>query len=100
MLGLVQRLLPFPGLFELLSLLSERFSYWFDKWSASGLPPLRQAWLDHAFGLGEEIEVRSSPSETSGRFVDLDEDGALLLERRDGSRFRVTAGDVQLVGQS
>ena len=75
-----------------------RLLIWRDEWNLKGMAPLRQAWLDRAKGLGDEIIVRSATTETTGRFLDLDDDGALMLERPDGTVIRIAAGDVFFEG--
>jgi len=70
-----------------------RFHHWYQCWREQGFAPLRAAWLGRARGLGEGIRVRLPGEETSGRFVGLDGDGALLLEQ-GAHRRRIAAGDV------
>src|SRR5260370_41264490 len=62
-------------------------------WLESGFPTIREAWLRRARGLGQSIELRQNGTVLTGRFADLDRDGALLLDTVDGRR-RITAGDV------
>ncbi|HEX6840250.1 MAG TPA: biotin--[acetyl-CoA-carboxylase] ligase [Stellaceae bacterium] len=66
---------------------------WYERWREEGFPPLRQAWLARARGLGESIRVRLQGEEARGRFAGLDEDGALLLDEGTARR-RIGAGDV------
>jgi BirA family biotin operon repressor/biotin-[acetyl-CoA-carboxylase] ligase len=80
-----------------LARLSEDFTRWRKCWAAEGLAPVRQAWLDHAVGLGQEIVVRIGNKAETGRFEALDANGALILRRGDGEARTVTAGDVFLV---
>ena len=54
---------------------------------------MRRAWLARANGLGEAVRVRLERSTLLGRFLDLDEEGALLLEAEEGRR-RIAAGEV------
>jgi BirA family transcriptional regulator, biotin operon repressor / biotin---[acetyl-CoA-carboxylase] ligase len=75
-----------------------RLMVWRDEWNQNGMTPIRQAWLDRAMGLGDVITVRSATGETTGRFLDLDDDGALMLERSDGVIIRIAAGDVFFEG--
>ncbi len=65
-------------------------------WERDGFAAIRQAWLDHAVGLGEEIVVRSAKEEQHGVFEALDDTGALLLRLPGGSLKTITAGDVFL----
>ena len=71
-----------------------------DSWLDDGFAPLREAWLRHAQGLGQEIEVRLPRETLKGVFQDLDGDGTLLLRLADGSTRRIAAGDVYLPGES
>ncbi|MEM7168899.1 MAG: biotin--[acetyl-CoA-carboxylase] ligase [Pseudomonadota bacterium] len=82
-----------------LALLGGRFAHWFDIWIASGFSALRDAWLARAYGLGREISLREPAVPSNGQFVDLDLDGAMVLEQPDGQRCRVTTGDVQVMDQ-
>ena len=77
----------------LLGAFVRHFDLWVGCWEADGFTPLRDAWLRRATGIGETIRVRLDRSTFTGRFVDLDADGALLLDAADGRR-RVTAGEV------
>lgn len=64
-----------------------------DRWLRDGFAPLRAAWLERAYGLGGTVGVRLPRERLSGRFVDLDRDGVLLLETAEGPR-RVAAGEI------
>jgi BirA family biotin operon repressor/biotin-[acetyl-CoA-carboxylase] ligase len=63
-------------------------------WERDGFTPIRSAWMAHAMGLGEAMVLRTAQEETKGRFMDLDQDGALLMEVEGGAIRRVAAGDV------
>jgi BirA family biotin operon repressor/biotin-[acetyl-CoA-carboxylase] ligase len=78
----------------LLEALAGRLVQWYGRWQAEGFAPVRAAWLNRATGLGEPIEVRLDQESLQGRFVALEEDGALSLELPQGDRRRVTVGDV------
>ena len=80
-----------PGL--LLEAFAHHFESWHRRWLAEGFAPVRRAWLDRASGLGEAVRVRLERATLLGRFLDLDEEGALLLEGEEGRR-RIAAGEV------
>lgn len=67
---------------------------WRRRWSSAGIGPVRDAWLDRAYGLGGEITVRTPRESLTGQFNGLDKDGALLLGSAAGAVRRITAGDV------
>jgi len=69
------------------------FARWARCWREEGFAPVRAAWLAAASGLGERISVRFERSTLLGRFHDLDDDGALVLDATEGRR-RIAAGDV------
>ncbi len=78
-------------------LVMERLAYsmdhWILCWKEHGFALIRKAWKDNARGLGQDIIVRLPGEEIRGRFVDLDERGALILAAA-GKRRHITAGDV------
>ena len=69
------------------------FATWAGRWCEAGFAPVRAAWLARASGLGEPIRVRLESTTLCGRFLDLDDDGALVLDGEDG-RKRIAAGEV------
>ena len=69
------------------------FEIWVRRWHAGGFAAVREAWLARASGLGEKVRVRLERSTLCGRFLDLDADGALVLEGPQGRR-RIAAGEV------
>ena len=80
-----------PGL--LLAGFAHHFEYWYANWRTEGFAPIRHAWLARAGGLGEPVQVRLEKATLLGRFLDLDEEGALVLEG-EGGRRRIAAGEV------
>ena len=79
---------------ELLEAFSRSFQNWANRWLDDGFAPIRRAWLNHAHGLGEEIEVRLPRETLKGTFKDLDERGALILKLAGGETRPISAGDV------
>lgn len=69
------------------------FRSWLQRWRMAGFASVRMAWLAGATPLGELIRVRSENGTLYGRFVDIDHDGALLLETAEGRR-RISAGEI------
>jgi BirA family transcriptional regulator, biotin operon repressor / biotin---[acetyl-CoA-carboxylase] ligase len=62
-------------------------------WQAGGFAALRGRWLARAQGLGQPAGVRVGERTISGRFVDVDEAGHLVLEGEAG-RLRLNAGEL------
>lgn len=63
-----------------------------------GFASTRQDWLNHAAYLGRRVETMTSAGRVSGVMLGLDVDGALTIERDDGSIHHVRAGEISLVG--
>jgi BirA family biotin operon repressor/biotin-[acetyl-CoA-carboxylase] ligase len=72
----------------------ERFEAWHGIWRESGFGRVRDRWLASARGLGEPIEIRLEREVLRGRFSDLDETGALMLDMGNGRPRQVTTGDL------
>jgi BirA family biotin operon repressor/biotin-[acetyl-CoA-carboxylase] ligase len=69
-----------------------------NRWLDDGFGPVRRGWMSHAYGLGERIGVDLAAERIEGRFKDLDESGALVVELADGGTRSIAAGDVYLIG--
>lgn len=78
---------------EMLEILLRHFQLWFERWETLGFQAIRDAWLDRAKGVGEEIIVNLSDKKLIGTFETLDPDGALVLQTTQGQQV-ITAGDV------
>ncbi len=66
----------------------------YGEWRTGGFAATRVAWLRRAAWLDRDIEVSLGETALRGRFVDLDEQGALLLQTAGGGVRRITAGDI------
>lgn len=67
---------------------------WHGIWLESGFPPVREAWLARAEGLGGPVTARLARETVEGRFTGLDADGGLMVETSDGGVRIIAAGDV------
>ncbi|MAU42049.1 MAG: biotin--[acetyl-CoA-carboxylase] ligase [Kordiimonas sp.] len=76
-----------------MEVLAHNMDGWIGKWQTMGFNVIRRAWLSRAAGLGEEITVRLPTETLKGCFVELDPDGALVLQMLSGRR-KITAGDI------
>lgn len=78
----------------------ERFLVWYRTWEDRGFERVRAAWLARAHGIGKDIQVRLQTETVDAVFDGIDESGALLAQLTDGSRRRVTGGEVFFGGTS
>jgi BirA family transcriptional regulator, biotin operon repressor / biotin---[acetyl-CoA-carboxylase] ligase len=70
------------------------FQSWNTRWRVEGFAPVRAAWLAAtAIARGEPIRVRLESRALCGRFLDLDQEGNLLLDCAGECR-RIAAGEV------
>jgi BirA family biotin operon repressor/biotin-[acetyl-CoA-carboxylase] ligase len=79
---------------QAMDLLLAEFQPLYDIWEQQGFAALRDDWLAHCTGLGEAVLARLEQEEVSGRFDDIDADGTLIMALADGSKRRITAGDI------
>lgn len=77
---------------ELLS----RLDYWYRVFLRQGFDPAREVWKRYSITLGRPVTASSRTQRIEGIAVDVEGDGALLIEMADGSRQRVLAGEVTL----
>jgi BirA family biotin operon repressor/biotin-[acetyl-CoA-carboxylase] ligase len=77
---------------SMLAALVAQFERWRCSWEKAGFTPIRAAWRERAM-LGEPIRVRLERLTLHGRLVDIDGEGALLLDEA-GQRRRILAGEV------
>ena len=83
-----------PNNISAAQILAEQFSYFYGQWFSNGFSEIRKAWLEHAKGLGEPIEVHLETETLSGVFQGLDSRGQLALRLDDGQVQNIAAGDV------
>lgn len=68
---------------------------WYEIFLKEGALPVLKAWRDRAQIEGRSVKVTSLGETLSGIAVDIDSDGALILETGDGEQKRIVAGDVE-----
>lgn len=66
---------------------------WLGRWRAGGFAAVRPAWLALGSGVGDRIRLRLGREEVAGRFLDVTEEGALVVAE-DGARRQITAGEI------
>lgn len=88
---------PTPSPLDVLSALDTQLTNWCGIWSAGAhFDAVCAAWLQRAGPIGEPITVHAGSGIIAGTFAGLAPDGALLVQDRNGTVTRVTAGDVSL----
>ena len=77
----------------------DRLAFWYDRFRQSGFGPIRDAWLENALFLGQQVAVQCDAKVLSGFFHDLGMDGTMLLLDDSGQTRHITTGDVKLLGR-
>jgi BirA family biotin operon repressor/biotin-[acetyl-CoA-carboxylase] ligase len=67
---------------------------WYSIFLKEGSAVILKAWRDRAHIKGRRVKVTSFGETLVGTAIDVDSDGALILETGDGKRKRVVAGDI------
>jgi BirA family biotin operon repressor/biotin-[acetyl-CoA-carboxylase] ligase len=70
---------------------------WLAHWRAGGFAAVRPAWLALGSGVGERVRLRLGREEVAGRFVDVTDQGALLVAQDGLRRRQITAGELLFV---
>jgi BirA family biotin operon repressor/biotin-[acetyl-CoA-carboxylase] ligase len=90
--SLVEQGLPALLPETMLAAWAAQFERWRRSWEEAGFAPIRAAWRERT-ALGEPIRVRLERLTLYGRLLDIDDEGALLLEEA-GQHWRILAGEV------
>ena len=72
--------------------LLEKLRYWHFILEMDGFTPIRAAWLNYA--IKGQVRVRLPHEAVQGTFLDLGQNGTLLLRLADGSERSIASGDV------
>ncbi|MDR1365484.1 MAG: biotin--[acetyl-CoA-carboxylase] ligase [Holosporales bacterium] len=63
-----------------------------DRYGRDGFDPIRRKWLDFGWKLGDTISVNDG--EYTGRFVDIGDDGSMVLCDRNGRKTQISYGSI------
>lgn len=77
-------------------LICTNFAEEYERWLGDGFASIREAWLKRAYRLGQDIRVsQEGGDKLIGKFIDLDEQGYLILSVNDIQK-RLNAGGIEL----
>lgn len=79
---------------EILKVLEDTY----DKTVKTGFGAVLDEWRDNSVTLGRDVKVLAPDTQFDGKALDIDDMGALLVEKDDGSVEKVLAGDVSVRG--
>lgn len=90
-----------PSPDEVLSLLISHFTAKMNLLEEKGFSEIRALWLKDAAAFGEEIEIilrkKGMTEKIKGKFINLDQEGRLLVELPNKEVKKISAGDVFLL---
>jgi BirA family biotin operon repressor/biotin-[acetyl-CoA-carboxylase] ligase len=78
-----------------LQCLLEELECWYEIFLKEGGAAILRVWRERAKIKGKRVKVTSFGERMTGVAVEVDSDGALILETKDGKRKRILAGDVE-----
>ena len=78
-----------------LGFLLEKLEEWYEVFLKKGGSVILEEWRARASIEGKRVKVTSFGEVLVGRAIDVDSDGALILEMEDGGRKRIVAGDIE-----
>jgi len=78
-----------------LQILLQELERWYAIFLEEGSAVILKAWRDRAHIKGRRVKVTSFGETVAGIAIDVDSDGALILETADGRQRRVMAGDIE-----
>ena len=70
---------------------------WLARWRAGGFAAVRSAWLALGSRSGDRVRLRLGREEVAGHFLDVTDQGALLVAQDGDRRRRITAGELLFV---
>lgn len=80
----------------ILSRLIHHFILRYDQWMHSGFASIRSAWRANAKDIGALVSVQQEESVIEGMFLDIDPQGRMIIEDKDGEKVFIGSGDVLL----
>ena len=72
----------------------QKMEEWYTIFLKEGATAILNAWRDRAQIKGRQVKIKSFGETLTGVAMDIDSDGALILETAEGERKRIVAGDV------
>ena len=78
-----------------LQIFLQELEKWYSIFLGEGGAVILKAWRDRAHIKGRQVKVTSFGETVAGIAIDVDSDGALILETEDGKQKRVVAGDIE-----
>lgn len=72
---------------------ARHFLSWINRWADEGFAPVRKAWELRAHGIGQMTKVELQSETLEGQFVELDGEGAMIMQPPDAGRRKITLAE-------
>lgn len=83
---------------ELINSLYKNFAKWYKKLLQNGFAAIKEKWLDlAALLIGQHVQVMFLDETVSGKALDLDEDGSLIILTANNEKLKISAGDATIL---
>ncbi len=82
---------------DLIISLYENLAKWYKKLLQNGFPAVRERWRQLAPMIGRDVQVMFLNEKTTGKALDLADDGSLLVLTAKNEELRISAGDATIV---
>ena len=79
---------------QLLLTFLDSFGSNFQSWQDFGFKIVKNKFLENAWHLNEQIAIDNEKAKVSGLFVDMDDDGAIIIKDQKSQRRRLLVGDI------
>lgn len=79
---------------DILNMIIESFQKYKQMWSLRGFSHIRTLWLQHAYKLGNQVNVGDMNSSITGIFESIDETGAMILRLSSGETYNMSIGEM------
>ncbi|MBF0478313.1 MAG: biotin--[acetyl-CoA-carboxylase] ligase [Candidatus Omnitrophica bacterium] len=71
-----------------------RVEFWYDCLKKEGSQPILKSWKGLCGTLGTYVKITDAQKTVEGQAVDVADNGALLVEQKDGNRIKVLTGNI------
>lgn len=69
------------------------FLHWINRWAEDGFEPIRRQWQIRAEGVGESVDIHIADETLSGTFVEVDEEGRLVMRQSGEAERRISVNE-------
>lgn len=78
---------------DLLESFARHFLVWIHTWNEEGFKPVHENWVGRAEARNDEISITRDKTTYSGKFINLDDDGNMLLKTSSGDMVSLSVRD-------